>query len=53
MVGAAGIVGAVMLFDGDDAVEFPTWFLATTVNVYEVPEISPVTVIVPLPELET
>jgi hypothetical protein len=33
MVGAAGTFGVVMEFDVAELSEFPSWFLATTVNV--------------------
>ena len=47
-VGAPGMVGAavgVTAFEGDEAGPVPTEFVAVTVNVYEVPLVSPVTVI--------
>ncbi len=45
IVGACGTVVAVMLADAADAADVPLAFVAVTVNVYEVPFVSPVTVI--------
>jgi hypothetical protein len=41
--GTAGTVVAVMLLDAADAGEFPTAFVAITVNVYAVADCRPVT----------
>ena len=46
---ATGVTGA----DGADAAEVPAAFVAVTVNMYEVPTVSPVTVIVPEPAWDT
>ena len=43
-IGLLGTVIGVIDEDAVDAVEFPAPFVATTVNVYEVPLVSPVTV---------
>ncbi len=40
---ANGTAGVTAL-EADEALEFPTEFVATTVNVYDVPFVSPVTV---------
>jgi hypothetical protein len=51
-VGASGSAIGVTLADGADAAEGPIPFVATTVNVYAVPFVSPYTVIglvVPVP----
>ena len=47
--GAPGGPGMVTWADAEDAVEVPAAFVAVTVNAYEVPAASPVTVIVPDP----
>ena len=44
LVGAEGTVAGVTDADGDDAGELPTALVATTVNVYDVPFVKPVTV---------
>jgi hypothetical protein len=49
-VGASGTVAGVTAFEATDAEELPTTFVATTVKVYSVPFVKPVTVIgVPVP----
>jgi len=45
MVGAPGVVAGVTELLVADAVLVPTAFVAVTVNVYDVPFVSPVTVI--------
>jgi predicted ThiF/HesA family dinucleotide-utilizing enzyme len=47
--GGTVLINGVMVFEGDDAAEVPTAFMATTVKVSGVPVGSPVTVIRPLP----
>ena len=42
-VGALGIVRGVIAADATDALDDPAMFAATTVNVYAVPFINPVT----------
>jgi hypothetical protein len=52
LVGAPGTVGAagVTAVEADEATELPSAFVATTVKVYAVPLVNPVTVIgVPVP----
>jgi hypothetical protein len=50
LVGAPGIVAGVTAAEADEATELPTAFVATTVKVYAVPFVKPVTVIgVPVP----
>ena len=48
-----GTIAAVTDADGLDAPEVPAPFVAVTVNVYEVPTVSPVTVIWPEPARDT
>ena len=48
-----GTIAAVTDADGLDAPEVPAAFVAVTVNVYEVPTVSPVTVIWPEPARDT
>ena len=43
-VGAPGIVEGVAGFDATESTEFPMAFVATTLNVYGVPFVSPETV---------
>ena len=43
-VGASGALAGVTADDGDDAFDGPTALVATTVNVYGVPLVRPVTV---------
>jgi hypothetical protein len=50
IVGAPGSVHVVMLFDAELDGPFPATFVAYTVNVYAVPVVNPVTVIVPEPD---
>jgi hypothetical protein len=45
-VGAAGTLAGVTALDGAEAGPAPTAFVATTVNVYVVPFVSPATMIV-------
>ena len=40
-------------FEAADAADVPTLFVAVTVNVYAVPVVNPVTVIVPEPAVDT
>ena len=47
--GAVGRPNVATGEDGEDATEVPYVFVAVTVNVYEVPGVSPLTVIVPAP----
>ena len=47
--GAVGRPNVATGADGEDATEVPYVFVAVTVNVYEVPGVSPLTVIVPAP----
>jgi hypothetical protein len=50
-VGVGVGVGVVTIaLEGELATEVPTEFTALTVNVYEVPAVKPVRVIVPLPD---
>jgi len=51
--GAPGGPRMVTCADGEDGVEVPAAFVAVTVNVYGVPAVSPVTVIVPEPAWDT
>ncbi len=53
-VGASGAVGAsgVTGFDGPEGAESPTPFVATTVNVYDVPSVNPLTVAEVAPEVD-
>jgi hypothetical protein len=44
IVGACGIVVAVIDEEADEASDVPTEFVAVTVNVYETPDCRPVTV---------
>jgi hypothetical protein len=51
-VGASGTAAGVALADGAEGTESPFAFVATTVNVYAVPFVNPVTVIgleIPVP----
>jgi hypothetical protein len=47
IIGDSGTLGVVIALDVADCAEFPIMFLATTVNVYVVPGLNPVTAIVP------
>lgn len=48
-VGAFGTVAGVTEFDGSEGIEFPSTLVATTVKVYAVPFVRPVTVQVVAP----
>ena len=52
IVGLFGTPTVVIELEGDDATESPTELKAFTVNVYAVPAVNPVIVIVPLPACE-
>jgi hypothetical protein len=45
LCGAPGVVAGMTVFDGTDANPIPSRLLAITVNVYDVPFVSPLTVI--------
>jgi uncharacterized protein (DUF983 family) len=49
IVGALGTASVVIEFEAADAADTPALFVAVTVNVYAVPVVNPVTVIVPEP----
>ena len=51
--GAVGRPNVATDEDGEDATEVPYVFVAVTVNVYEVPGVSPLTVMVPAPAWDT
>ena len=44
-VGASGVVYGVTAGDAVDQEPAPTWFVADTLNTYDVPLVSPVTVV--------